>query len=153
MLDGASCFSLSGQSISGDTSTKGAVPSSNALVVPLHHLIFDLPSREFERPPVGGPDEFVKISIETPGYAAKIVLYFFFGAVDAMWQITAYWLMGAMSNDPGKLAHFAGLCESSSRSGQAGPWEVNVDCCHLIDKSIQSAGAAGIWRADGVRTP
>lgn len=86
--------------------------------------------REFERPPVGGPDEFVKISIETPGYAAKIVLYFFFGAVDAMWQITAYWLMGAMSNDPGKLAHFAGLY-----------------------KSIQSAGAAGIWRADGVRTP
>lgn len=28
-----------------------------------------------------------------------------------MWQTTAYWIMGAMSNDPAKLAHFAGFCE------------------------------------------
>jgi hypothetical protein len=27
-----------------------------------------------------------------------------------MWQTTVYWLMGAMSNDPGKLAHFTGFC-------------------------------------------
>jgi hypothetical protein len=30
--------------------------------------------------------------------------------VDAIWQITAYWLMGAMSNDPAKLAHMSGIC-------------------------------------------
>lgn len=55
-------------------------------------------------------DPFVKISIHTPGYTAKIILYFFFGMVDAIWQITAYWLMGAMSNDPAKLAHMSGIC-------------------------------------------
>ena len=44
------------------------------------------------------------------GFAAKIILYVFFGILDAMWQTTAYWLMGAMCNDPAKLAHFAGFC-------------------------------------------
>jgi hypothetical protein len=43
-------------------------------------------------------------------YVARIWLYFFFGVLDAMWQITAYWIMGAMSNDPAKLAYFSGLC-------------------------------------------
>jgi len=47
-----------------------------------------------------------------------------------MWQTTAYWLMGAMSNDPAKLAHFTGFY-----------------------KSIQSAGGAGAWRADARKTP
>jgi hypothetical protein len=44
------------------------------------------------------------------GYTGKIFLYIFCGILDAMWQTTAYWLMGAMSNDPAKLAHFAGFC-------------------------------------------
>lgn len=47
-----------------------------------------------------------------------------------MWQTTAYWIIGAMSNDPAKLAHFAGFY-----------------------KSLQSAGAAGVWRADAVKLP
>jgi MFS family permease len=72
----------------------------------------------------------IKIGIHTPGYAAKILLFIFFGILDAMWQITAYWIMGAMSNDPAKLAYFTGLY-----------------------KSIQSAGAAGVWRADGIGLP
>ncbi|KAF8168401.1 major facilitator superfamily domain-containing protein [Crassisporium funariophilum] len=71
-----------------------------------------------------------KITIESSGYAAYIWLYFLCGILDSMWQITAYWIMGAMSNDPAKLAHFAGLY-----------------------KSIQSAGAAGIWAGDGAKVP
>ncbi|KAG6826222.1 hypothetical protein H0H92_000662 [Tricholoma furcatifolium] len=71
-----------------------------------------------------------KIDIYDEGYAAKVILYIFCGFLDAMWQTTAYWLMGAMSNDPTKLAHFAGFY-----------------------KSIQSAGAAGMWRADAIGTP
>ncbi|KAF4623042.1 hypothetical protein D9613_001553 [Agrocybe pediades] len=71
-----------------------------------------------------------KISTNTPGYAAKIWLYIFCGLLDAMWQITAYWIIGAMSNDPAKLAYFSGLY-----------------------KSLQSAGAAGIWRGDAVKLP
>lgn len=38
--------------------------------------------------------------------------------------------MGAMSNDPAKLAYYAGFY-----------------------KSLQSAGAAGMWRADAVKLP
>ena len=45
-----------------------------------------------------------------------------------MWQTYAYWLMGALSNDPRKLAYFAGFY-----------------------KGIQSAGAAVVWRMDAVK--
>ncbi|EKM60588.1 uncharacterized protein PHACADRAFT_246612 [Phanerochaete carnosa HHB-10118-sp] len=71
-----------------------------------------------------------KYDIYDHGYAPRILLYIFCGLLDAMWQTTAYWVMGAMSNDPAKLAHFTGFY-----------------------KSIQSAGAAGIWRADAVGIP
>lgn len=79
----------------------------------------------------------------------KILLYIFFGILDAMWQTAAYWLMGAMSNDPAKLAHFAGFCMLSP---------LVFLCCILLstsltDKSLQSAGAAGVWRADAVKVP
>jgi len=63
-------------------------------------------------------------------YVGKVFLYIFFGILDAMWQTTVYWMMGAMSNDPNKLAYFTGFY-----------------------KSIQSAGAAGAWRADAILTP
>jgi len=64
------------------------------------------------------------------GYIPRVLLYISFGLLDAMWQTTAYWLIGAMSNSPQRLAHFTGFY-----------------------KSMQSAGAAGIWRADGARVP
>jgi len=51
----------------------------------------------------------------------------FYGFLDACWQTYAYWLMGALSNDPRKLAYFAGFY-----------------------KSIQSAGAAVVWRIDAI---
>ncbi|EIW81444.1 hypothetical protein CONPUDRAFT_90371 [Coniophora puteana RWD-64-598 SS2] len=71
-----------------------------------------------------------KIDIYDAGYAAHVWLMIFYGLLDSMWQTYAYWLMGAMSNDPAKLAVFAGFY-----------------------KSLQSAGAAGVWRADGVGLP
>ncbi|CAA7267753.1 unnamed protein product [Cyclocybe aegerita] len=76
------------------------------------------------------PPDATKMDIFDHGYAGRIMLYIFCGLLDAMWQTTAYWIMGAMSNDPAKLAHFTGFY-----------------------KSIQSAGGAGAWRADAVRTP
>jgi len=76
------------------------------------------------------PNSDQKIDIFDSGYAAKIWLYIFCGLLDSMWQTASYWILGAMSNDPAKLAHFAGFY-----------------------KSIQSAGAAGAWRADAVGTP
>ncbi|ETW78309.1 hypothetical protein HETIRDRAFT_454298 [Heterobasidion irregulare TC 32-1] len=76
------------------------------------------------------PPEAAKMDIHDHGYAGRIWLYIFCGLLDAMWQTTAYWMMGAMSNDPAKLAYFTGFY-----------------------KSIQSAGAAGVWRADAVKLP
>ncbi|PPQ99598.1 hypothetical protein CVT24_005174 [Panaeolus cyanescens] len=74
--------------------------------------------------------DVVKMDIFDKGYAGRIIIYIFCGLLDAMWQTMSYWIMGAMSNDPSKLAYFAGFY-----------------------KSIQSAGGAGSWRADGVKTP
>jgi len=76
------------------------------------------------------PVDANKMDIYDSGYVGRIWLYIFCGLLDAMWQTTAYWMMGAMSNDPAKLAYFSGFY-----------------------KSIQSAGAAGVWRADAVKLP
>jgi hypothetical protein len=88
-----------------------------------------------------------RIDIYDKRYVGRIFFYVFCGLLDAMWQTTAYWLMGAMSNDPAKLAFFTGYCQSllfiASRCVFINP----------LDKSIQSAGAAGMWRADAVKTP
>ena len=53
-----------------------------------------------------------KLGIGDKGYAPHVVLYVLFGLLDAMWQTTAYWLIGAMSNSPQRLAHFTGFCKS-----------------------------------------
>ena len=56
------------------------------------------------------PDSNNKLDIFDRGYISRIWLYIFCGLLDAMWQTTAYWLMGAMSNDPAKLAYLTGFC-------------------------------------------
>jgi len=70
------------------------------------------------------------IDIHNKRYVGRVFLFIFFGLLDSMWQTTSYWLMGAISNDAGKLAIMVGFY-----------------------KSIQSAGAAGVWRADAVGLP
>jgi hypothetical protein len=55
-----------------------------------------------------------KLGIEDDGYVSRVLLYISFGLLDAMWQTTSYWLIGAMSNSPQRLAHFTGFCESLS---------------------------------------
>ncbi|KZO99628.1 MFS general substrate transporter [Calocera viscosa TUFC12733] len=83
--------------------------------------------KDYTRESLADPS-FVRIDFSTSGYAAYIWLL----CTYSMWQTAAYWcvFMGAMSNDPAKLAYFAGFY-----------------------KSIQSAGAAGIWRADAELLP
>jgi hypothetical protein len=51
-----------------------------------------------------------KIDIFDKNYPAHVWLMIFYGFLDSMWQTYAYWLMGAMSNDPAKLAVFTGFC-------------------------------------------
>lgn len=76
------------------------------------------------------PPTAVKMDINDPNYPAHVWLMIFYGLLDSMWQTTAYWLMGAMSNDPAKLAVFTGFY-----------------------KCFQSAGSAVVWRLDAVQKP
>jgi hypothetical protein len=71
-----------------------------------------------------------KQDIFDPGYVGNLFLYMFYGFLDSTWQTYAYWLMGALSNEPRKLAYFAGFY-----------------------KSLQSAGAAVVWRIDALGYP
>lgn len=71
-----------------------------------------------------------KMSYHEASYASKGTLYFFFYFGDAAYQALAYWIMGAITNDPFKLARYAGFY-----------------------KAIQSAGAAGSFGMDAVATP
>lgn len=61
------------------------------------------------------------------GYVGPMFLYIFYGMYDAIWQTCVYWFMGAITNNGRKLANFVGFY-----------------------KGIQSAGAAIIWRLDGL---
>ncbi|KAF8133188.1 MFS general substrate transporter [Boletus edulis] len=70
------------------------------------------------------------IDIYSSDYPAHVSIMIFYGFLDSMWQTYAYWLMGTMSNNLTKLAVFTGFY-----------------------KSLQSSGAAGVWRADGVGLP
>ncbi|ODV88848.1 hypothetical protein CANCADRAFT_32301 [Tortispora caseinolytica NRRL Y-17796] len=63
-------------------------------------------------------------------YSRYCVLYIFFGIYDSIYQSYCYWLIGALTNDPHKLALFAGFL-----------------------KGIQSAGAAIVWRLDAMHAP
>ncbi|KAF9069244.1 MFS general substrate transporter [Rhodocollybia butyracea] len=76
---------------------------------------------QYTRP---GPQD---IDIHDKRYVGRVFLYILFGFLGSMWQTISYWLMGAISNDAGKLAMMVGFY-----------------------KSLQSAGAAGVFRADAV---
>jgi hypothetical protein len=82
---------------------------------------------QISRPPKGvDPAKWFRgMDVYDTDFAWYCLLYAFYGLVDATWQTFAYWLMGALSNDPRKLAYFAGFY-----------------------KGIQSAGAAVVWGID-----
>ncbi|PCH44644.1 hypothetical protein WOLCODRAFT_123884 [Wolfiporia cocos MD-104 SS10] len=70
------------------------------------------------------------INYHDKAYRDKAPLFFFYYFADACYQALAYWIMSALTNDPFKLARFAGLY-----------------------KAVQSAGAAGSYGMDSVKTP
>ncbi|KAL0567466.1 hypothetical protein V5O48_014530 [Marasmius crinis-equi] len=86
--------------------------------------------KQYDRSTYPSDREDLRWDIFDSGYVGRVMLYIIFGILDAAWQTTIYWLMGAMSNDPARLAYFSGFY-----------------------KCIQSAGNAGVWRADAVKLP
>ncbi|KAL8651147.1 MAG: hypothetical protein Q9226_004831 [Calogaya cf. arnoldii] len=73
-------------------------------------------------------EEHVGFDWTSSGYIGPMFLYISYGVYDAAWQTCVYWFMGAITNNSRKLANFAGFY-----------------------KGIQSAGAAIIWRLDGLQ--
>jgi len=70
------------------------------------------------------------INYKDPAFRGKAALYFFYYFGDSGYQALAYWIMSALTNDPFKLARYAG-----------------------IYKAMQSAGSAGSFGMDAVATP
>ncbi|KAL1941804.1 hypothetical protein VTO73DRAFT_6804 [Trametes versicolor] len=71
-----------------------------------------------------------RINYHDANYKGKGALFFFYYFSDACYQALAYWIMSALTNDPFKLARYAGLY-----------------------KALQSAGSAGSFGMDAVSTP
>lgn len=63
-----------------------------------------------------------KIDIMDETYAAHVWVMIIHGFLDSMMQTYAYWLVGAMSNDPAKLAVFTGFYKSLQSVGAAAAW-------------------------------
>ena len=74
--------------------------------------------------------DYVKLDWAQSGYIGPMFLFIFYGMYDAIWQTCIYWFMGAITNNGRKAANFTGFY-----------------------KGIQSAGAAIIWRLDGLSNP
>ena len=81
------------------------------------------------------------MDMNDPGYPGRVVLYAFFGVFDAMWQTTIYWLLGAMSNDPAKLAHFSGFCMFVAFIAV---WLPNFLCSQINHCSLQAVQVFGV---------
>lgn len=73
---------------------------------------------------LGNPDH-VGIDFTDGGYGGPCVMYMFYGFYDAAWQVTAYWLMGSLSNNSRKLANFAGFYKGIQSAG--GAISANID--------------------------
>ena len=89
------------------------------------------------------------MDIYDKGYAGHLFLYIFCGILDSMWQTTAYWMMGAMSNDPARLAYFSGFCKYSNILWQPFPFERPGTKFCIISRQIHTVGWGGGCLARG----
>lgn len=62
-------------------------------------------------------------------YIGPMFMYMFYGFYDAAWQVTAYWLMGSLTNNARKLANFAGFYKGIQSAG--GAIAANIDARSL----------------------
>lgn len=67
-----------------------------------------LDSWEFDRSAPGPA-----IDWKDPSYPVALVIYLAYGAQNGFFQSTILWLLGAMTNQPERLVHMAGLCTAS----------------------------------------
>ncbi|CAG8612847.1 9619_t:CDS:2, partial [Acaulospora colombiana] len=64
-------------------------------------------------------DTITQMDLYDHGYAQRLILYILYGANDAMYQVYAYWIMGALTNDAAILARYAGYYKAVQSAGAA----------------------------------
>ncbi|KAJ2491809.1 hypothetical protein IWW37_002008 [Coemansia sp. RSA 2050] len=73
---------------------------------------------------------------ESSRAAGPIILYCFMGAVDAVWQSYAYWIIGTMTNDSQMLARYAGFYKGVQSLGATVAWQLDAQSVPLMTQLI-----------------
>lgn len=79
-----------------------------------------------------------KINYKDDNYKGKGALYFFYYFSDASYQALVYWIMSALSNDPFRLARFAGLYKAVQSAGSAGSFGMDAVLPPLLNEHLAS---------------
>jgi len=79
-----------------------------------------------------------KMHYTDSGYHAKGALFFFFFFGDACYQALAYWIMGAISNDPFTLARFTGFYKAIQSAGGAGSFGMDATSTPFLNENLAS---------------
>ncbi|KAI0074214.1 MFS general substrate transporter [Panus rudis PR-1116 ss-1] len=78
------------------------------------------------------------INYKDDAYAGKALLFFFYYFADACFQALVYWIMSALTNDPFKLARFAGMYKAIQSAGEAGSFGMDAVSTPLLNEHLAS---------------
>ncbi|KAI0275376.1 MFS general substrate transporter [Gloeopeniophorella convolvens] len=79
-----------------------------------------------------------KVHYTDSAYHTKGALYFFYYFGDAAYQALAYWIMGAISNDPFTLARFTGFYKALQSAGSAGSFGMDATSTPFLNELLAS---------------
>ncbi|XP_043701477.1 UNC93-like protein 1 [Telopea speciosissima] len=69
-------------------------------------------------------------------FAGPFVLYFSYGLLDAMFQSTVYWVIGALADDSETLSRYSGFYKGVQSAGAAVAWQVGTHNIPLLTQLI-----------------
>ncbi|XP_058085018.1 UNC93-like protein 1 [Magnolia sinica] len=69
-------------------------------------------------------------------YAGPFVLYFSYGLLDAMFQSTVFWVMGALADDSMTLSRYSGFYRGWQSAGAAVAWQLDARKTSLLRQVV-----------------
>ncbi|OWZ72512.1 hypothetical protein AYX14_01977 [Cryptococcus neoformans] len=82
--------------------------------------------------------ELVKMHWNSPGFGQPIAILVLYDIGDALYQGSAYWIMGALTNDPFTLARYAGLYKAVQAAGSAISFGVDAAKTPYLNEHLSS---------------
>ncbi|KZV67798.1 MFS general substrate transporter [Peniophora sp. CONT] len=79
-----------------------------------------------------------KMSYRDKDFTPKAALYFFFYFGDSAYQALAYWIMGAITNDPSKLARYVAFYKALQSAGAAGSYGMDAAAVPFLNEHLAS---------------